>query len=162
MTTRFELIVACGFLVLILFGLHQTYQIDLAFSSDLETFSGPRAYPGLILGLTLAMTLGVLASLLLSPRPASGDDAAPLFHRGTLKAIWVLAALAGFVLLLEPVGYLLTMVPLLMVTARMNGARRWLTAAMVSILMALACLAVFRYGLNTVLPEGVLGIDAIL
>lgn len=161
MASRFELLVSCAFLALILFGLHQTYQIDLAFSSDLETFSGPRAYPGMILGLMLVTNVAVILSLLFSARPADADPEM-LFGRGTLKAALLMALLVVFALTFEPVGYLLTMIPLLVITAMMNGSRSWLTAIVVSIIMSLACLAIFRYGLNVVLPEGLLGIDMVL
>ena len=161
MVARFELVVACAFLVLILLGVQQTYRIDLAFSSDLETFSGPRAYPGLILGLMLVANLGVIASLLFSRQPVERSDE-PLFTRGTVDAAIVLLALVVFVFTFEPLGYLVAMIPLLIVSSMMNGARNLLVAAIVSTLMALACLVIFRYVLNTVLPEGVLGIDMIL
>ena len=58
---RIELAVTLAFVFAILFGLYQTSQIDLAFSSDLETFSGPRAYPGLILSALLVLSLSIAA-----------------------------------------------------------------------------------------------------
>ena len=57
---RVELAVTLVFVGLVILGLYLTSQIDLAFSSDLETFSGPRAYPGLILSIMLLLFVGTV------------------------------------------------------------------------------------------------------
>ena len=72
------------------------------------------------------------------------------------------AALLAFVLAFEPLGYLLTMVPLLMATAYLCGCRNGWRNLLVAVAASLVCLAALRYGLDTVLPEGVLGVDALI
>ena len=142
----------------ILIGLYLTSQIDLAFSSDLETFSGPRAYPAMILCAMLVFNaLSVLQSRS-AHQPASSQHAQPR----TGQAMTLFALLVLFCLVLEPLGYILAMTPLLIAVSWLNGARRWPAMVMVSVLLALTCLLIFRYALNTVLPEGLLGIDRIL
>jgi hypothetical protein len=56
---------------------------------------------------------------------------------------------------------LITLVPLLIAFGYLNGADNLARNALFSVVAAAACLVVFRYGLNTVLPEGILGIDEI-
>ena len=47
-----------------------TSRIDLSLSSSLETFTGPRAYPRLLLAVMAALLVALLASNLLSGVPA--------------------------------------------------------------------------------------------
>ena len=55
-----EITGAIAIMVIVSFYLHLTTQIDLAFSSELETIAGPRAYPRIIL-----VIMGALCVLLL-------------------------------------------------------------------------------------------------
>ena len=84
-----------------------------------------------------------------------------MFSMRTAPAAILLAIIVLFCFALEPIGYILTMIPLLIVTSRLNGARNWPVKIVVSALLATVCLVIFRYALNTVLPEGILGIDRI-
>ena len=155
--TRAELAVTLLLVGVALWGLFLTRRIDLAFSSELETFSGPRAYPGLILGVMLALLAGTVAQAL---RRSATE--APVFGAATWRAAGLFAALSAFVLTFERVGYILTMVPLLVLVAHLCGARKlWVSLGAALCLTAL-CLVIFRYGLATVLPEGLFGIDAVL
>jgi hypothetical protein len=159
-----DLAVALIFTVLILVGLYLTSRIDLAFSSDLETFSGPRAYPGTILSILLLFNLMIVVSQVRSV--VRNTDLRPDRQRSLptsfVQAAGLFVALVAFVLAFEPVGYILTMVPLLTISARLCGARSTINAFVVSMGLAAICLIVFRYGLATVLPEGVFGIDMLL
>lgn len=161
LSARTELVAGLVFTVLIALALVMTSRIDLAFSSDLETFSGPRAYPGIILGVMLALNLAVVAQQLLRIRSGETGGVEPVLTGGMRLAAAVFAALVAFLLAFEPVGYILTMVPLLFVAALLNGARSPVAAAVVAVALSAVCLVIFRYGLNTVLPEGVLGIDMV-
>ena len=155
--TRAELIVTLLLIVAVLWGIFLTRQIDLAFSSELETFSGPRAYPGLILGVMLALLGGTALHLLRGPQ----DKETFVFSASTWRAAGLFAALTVFVLLFEQVGYILTMVPLLILVAHLCGARSLVLSTVASLCLTAACLVIFRFGLATVLPEGLFGIDAI-
>lgn len=159
-----ELAFTAAFVVVIVLGLFFTSRIDLAFSSDLETFSGPRAYPRLVLLSLLALTLGTALGHLGKIRRGQTPDArqAPLFTAQTLLAGSLFVALVVFVLTFERIGYILTVVPLLIFVARLCGARSIVRAVIVAVCLSGICLLIFRYGLSTVLPEGIFGIDAVL
>ena len=160
---RIELAVSIGFIAAILFGLHQTSRIDLAFSSDLETFSGPRAYPGLILSVLLVLFISIAAGQFRRAYRDSGE--APrqesLLDKRSIWSAALMASLCLFVLAFESVGYILTMVPLLTLVGLLCGAKSVLRSLVVSVCLTAVCLVIFRYGLATVLPEGLLGVDTV-
>ncbi len=160
---RVELAIAIAFVGWIVVGLFFTSRIDLAFSSDLETFSGPRAYPGLILCIML-MLFGVIGAIQLREvlrDTESGFEYESFFSKRSVWSAALFVALFVFVLTFESVGYILTMVPLLTVVALLCGAKNALRAFIVAVCLTVVCLVIFRYGLSTVLPEGIFGIDAV-
>lgn len=159
-TTRQPLLFALTFTLAICVALYLTSRIDLAFSSDLETFSGPRAYPAMILGAMLVFNVITVLQSGFARQDAAPDPARTGLPR-TGHAMALFAVLVGFCFVFEPVGYLLTMIPLLILVAWLNGARNWPVTILVSVVLALTCLVIFRYALDTVLPEGLLGIDAV-
>lgn len=160
---RIELAVTLGFISAILFGLFLTRRIDLAFSSDLETFSGPRAYPGLILAALLGLfaALGVSQFRALKHQSQPKQDIEPLFSERSLWSAGLFASLLIFAFAFEGIGYILTMVPLLILVSVLCGARHMVWVVLTAIGLSAICLIIFRYGLATVLPEGVLGIDTL-
>lgn len=160
---RVELAIAIAFIGLIMVGLFLTSRIDLAFSSDLETFSGPRAYPGLILWVMLLLFVVIGANQLRemlrdTERCAEYET---FFNNRSVWSAALFVALFVFVLTFESVGYILTMVPLLTVVALLCGAKNAVRAFVVAVCLTAVCLVIFRYGLSTVLPEGFFGIDAV-
>jgi tripartite tricarboxylate transporter TctB family protein len=161
---RVELAITLAFLGAILVGLYLTSRIDLVFSSELETFSGPRAYPALILSIMLLLFGGIAASQLRAVRreTVSEPKFAPFFSARSIRSAVLFASLLVFVLSFESVGYILTMVPLLTFVALLCGAKNWIQALAVAVCLTAVCLLTFRYGLATVLPEGWFGIDEIL
>lgn len=142
-------------------GFYLTTLIDLTLSSDLETFTGPRAYPRILLAGMLLLALVQLAKLWVSrDQEALQEFAAPIHPRLT-KVLLALLVLAVFATVFEPLGYLITLAPLLIAIGYLNGADSFLKNVLFSIFASAICLVVFRYGLNTVLPEGLLGIDQV-
>ncbi|MEM7461337.1 MAG: tripartite tricarboxylate transporter TctB family protein [Pseudomonadota bacterium] len=140
-----------------LFGLWQTTLIDLSFSSELETFTGPRAYPQILLTVILVLSLCVVVGALLD-RGKSTEKIEPE-SRNKWKVLGAILIMVVFIALFEPLGFILT-VPLLVIAAGwLNGAENMLRVATTAVLVSAFCLVLFRYGLNTVLPEGLLGID---
>ena len=120
-TTKTPFLFALFFTAAILIGFYLTSRIDLAFSSDLETFSGPRAYPGMILAVMLAFNLVTLfQNRKIAPFGAMSQTSNPR----TSQAMALFAVLVLFCFVLEPVGYILTMIPLLIIVARHSGARQ--------------------------------------
>ncbi len=163
MQAKPDLVSSLAVLALIVVGFWLTTTIDLSFTSDLETFSGPRAYPRLLLSLALVFNLIIIGRAWLGLRAGgAGHQAEAPLVSGRLKAVAAAVALGLFVLLLEPVGYILTMLPLLVVLSLLFGARRPAVVVGVSLALMLVCLIAFRFGLNTVLPEGAFGIDMLV
>lgn len=163
MQARSDLISSLAVLLLIGGGFFLTTTIDLSFTSDLETFTGPRAYPRLLLSLMLVFNLIVLARAWSRMRDADAPAPAATSKNATgqLKAAAAACALIVFVVAFEPLGYILAMSPLLIVISLLFGARRRVLAVAVSLALMASCLLIFRFGLNTVLPEGLLGVDMI-
>jgi hypothetical protein len=164
--TRTELLASLVSTALVVVGIYLTIRIDLSFSSGMNVFTGPRGYPGVILGAMLLLGLILVGKfarqLRAEPGPTSdADDRSEEGRQGKIKAAAAYLAFAVFVLVLEPLGYILAMLALLVVVARLGGARRWSVALLASFVMMLTCLLIFRYGLDTVLPEGIFGIDMI-
>jgi len=140
-------------------------QIDMEFASDLEIIGGPRRYPRIILAVFILMNVILIVSTVLKTgskselaKPAS-VNASTL--DGKVRAAAVFLLLIVFVIAFEFVGYLILTGPLLIFVAMMNGARLSVRMVAVCVILTVTCLFVFRYGLNIVLPEGLLGIDGI-
>ena len=166
MKTRTELWASLVSTALVVVGIYLTARIDLSFSSGMNVFTGPRGYPGVILGAMLLLGLILIGKsarqFLGEPGAVSEtDDRSEDERQGRIKAAAAYLAFALFVLILEPLGYILAMLALLVVVALLAGARRWSMALLACFVMMLSCLLIFRYGLDTVLPEGVFGIDMI-
>lgn len=152
-----ELIGAIGMILLVLFFFWQSGKIDLAFSSELETLTGPRAYPRIILsamGLLCAVQLFLAFS-------TPGGDTAEAGGSNIVRVGLMIALVAVFAAAFEPLGYILTAPLLVYFSARLNRATNRINAAAVALIVSAVILVVFRYGLNTVLPEGVIGIDQV-
>jgi len=160
---RVELVITLVFAILIMVGLVLTSRIDLAFSSDLETFSGPRAYPGLILSVLLTLMVFIAVNQFRGVFLDSngGFEFEALFNSRSVWSAALFVSLFVFVLTFEGVGYILTMIPLLTVGALLCGAKGVMRALVAAICLTAVSLVIFRYGLATVLPEGIFGIDAV-
>ena len=152
-----ELVSATALIAIVAFFFYLTSQIDLAFSSDLEKLTGPRAYPRIILGVMSIFGLLLLFQAWIAPK-----DKLEKTSWGDLRAVVLaLALIILFTSLFEPLGYLLTVPPLVFAAALLNRAQNLKAAVLVAITASLTLLIIFRYGLNTVLPEGVLAIDQV-
>lgn len=147
-------------------ALVMTGSIDMEFASELEILAGPRRYPRIILTLFISMNVLLLAVTFFKYRAlqlGKDDEPEASYNRsGKSKALIVFLALGVFVLFFESVGYLLLTGPLLVLVAMMNGAKLSAPTVIVCALLLIVCLVVFRFGINIVLPEGLLGIDMLL
>ena len=111
---------------------------------------GPWAVPALIaIGLLLS-TVGALYE-----RP--GGHIRPLQLMDSKTLMGACGILVLYILLLNPVGYLLTTLMLLFVIARLLGSRRILRDAVFSIVTTAVVYAFFNFVLKIGLPSGVLG-----
>lgn len=162
---RWELAGQFVFLALAISAFMLTGRIDMAFASDLEIFAGPRRYPRIILAIFISMNVVLIVTTLLRARTLSIPEAGPGDEpgsKGRVRALAVLIALSVFVAVFETLGYLVLTAPLLIFVAVMNKAPLSAKTIIVCLCLTIICLMIFRYALNVVLPEGILGIDMIL
>ncbi|MGY8839959.1 tripartite tricarboxylate transporter TctB family protein [Candidatus Njordibacter sp. Uisw_039] len=151
-----EITGAIAIMVIVSFYLHLTTQIDLAFSSELETIAGPRAYPRIILVIMGALcVLLLIQSWFAQPKETSEETG----EKSLVSVVLAILMLCIFASAFEPVGYIFTVPPLVFAAALLNRARNWKSAALTALISTACLLIIFRYGLNIVLPEGLLGID---
>ena len=106
-----EMFGAAALLAIVAFFFYLTSLIDLAFSSDLEKFTGPRAYPRIILGAMSLISLLLLCQAWISPK-----DRLEKTSWSNLRLVgFALTLITLFASLFEPLGYLLTVPPLVFV-----------------------------------------------
>ncbi len=96
------------------------------------------------------------------PGLAAGTEPGHLFFRpGELRSVLaVFGVLAMYVALLEPVGFILTSCVFLFVTIKImapDGKFDWRFAALLSVIVPPVVYVLFVYGLDMLLPEGILG-----
>jgi hypothetical protein len=134
--------------------LAMTLRLDVDLQRNVGGAIGPDAYPGL-----LAVAIVALALVLLwqARRPQPEPAAEPADRAGWRRVGLALALLCGFTLLLEPLGFLIAMPLMLVLLMRLTGDRRWWLTLPAALLMTLLLYGFFRYGMNLVLPEGLLG-----
>ena len=156
-----ELFSAVAIAVLVFIGFYETSQIDLTLSSELETFTGPRAYPRIILSGMLFLVCIQLGKIWIGRTKKTVTSNTLPIHPRLTKVFLAFSTLTLFTALFEPLGYLITMVPLLTMVGYLNGADSFTRTVTFSIFASVICLVIFRYGLNIVLPEGLIGIDQI-
>ena len=114
---------------------------------------GPRAFP-VLLGVLFALA-GVL--LLVESRARGPAAAPPLPHAGLRKRAvgGVAAATLAFIVLLEPLGYLVAITLYLSGVMRWLHGRRALLCLAISILFALGSYSLFVKGLGVALAKGI-------
>ena len=110
---------------------------------------GPGVFPLALSILLCVATLGVLAEPLL--QAPGRDERVGLFHGPVLLAF---AALCAVALLLERIGFLLTMTLFLLVLYQAFSTLGWLRAAAAAVVSALALHAFFAYAIGVPLPRG--------
>jgi putative tricarboxylic transport membrane protein len=69
---------------------------------------------------------------------------------------WVSAGIIGYGLLVERAGFVIASTLLFALVARGFNSRRWLSNAVMGLVLAIIVFAIFNYGLGLTLPAGVL------
>jgi tripartite-type tricarboxylate transporter receptor subunit TctC len=121
-----------------------------AFESVRATRYGPMVFPALI-GVGLAITAGTL----LARRNRAATPAAD-FRPAVIGAGVAVAWVAAFILLVEPLGFILTTFVLLALLMKYLGARVTIAAAIAAV-TAVATYQLFAIQLRVSLPTGLLG-----
>lgn len=146
---RSNLIVGVIFLVFIAACLVASLQIKApASGSD----PGPAAYPQFVLALLAVCAIGLILT------PADNPEASQ--QRRWPMVVAVFAMLAGYVLLLAVLGYLLATICFVAGMVLLSGERRWPVLTVYALVLPLGLYYIFSGYLNIALPFGVL--EAIL
>ncbi|MFI7706230.1 tripartite tricarboxylate transporter TctB family protein [Nonomuraea sp. NPDC049480] len=139
-------IVSLGFLAAAVVVLAQAFAIP---RGDGYQAVGPRAFPLLVgCGLAVVAVIGVVQAF------SGGTEAAEEIHWPSVGML--VAALAGYALLLVPAGYWQATTVFFAVVARVLGSRRPVRDVLVGLVLALATYFLFDRLLGITLPPGLI------
>ena len=136
----------------------QTFSFNVTASERVGGGIDAAGYPRLLAGLTVLLGIALAGRALWKRRrvrPGPGGDAAGQ-GGGRFRAALSFAVLLLYTLLLEPLGFLVATPLAVGVLLRIVGGRGALHAAAAAIAFTAAIFVFFRYGVNIVLPEGLL------
>jgi putative tricarboxylic transport membrane protein len=124
------------------------------------TVGGPRFAPLVVTGAWTALALVYLAGQLI--RSSTVDEStvdvadSPPDRFVRLSPVLLLAALLGYVALLEPLGFALASTGFFVAASRILGSRRWVRDVLVAVGLAFGAYLAFTRLLDIHLPPGVL------
>lgn len=123
-----------------------------------EQSIGPRFFPYLVGGAMVAIGLWLVVAVAMGDRGKSeeGEDVDTDAATDWKALATISAALVGYVLILEPVGYLLSTMGLFAAMAWTLGARRPRSLVLASVLVPFVAYMLFTRGLGVYLPNGIL------
>lgn len=152
---RSEVVPAAGLVVLGIYLLLSARGISVPAG---EHSIGPRFFPYVVGGVLVVVGLWLVVAVLRGDRAEAEagedvDDQASTDWR-TLGVI--AAVLAGYVVLVQPLGYLLATIGLFAGMAWSLGARSWRSLVLVSLLVPFATYLLFTRALGIYLPNGLL------
>ncbi len=136
----------------------QTFSFNVTASERVGGGIDAAGYPRLLAGLTVLLGIALAGRALWKwrrARPGPGGDAAGR-GGGRVRAALSFAVLLLYTLLLEPLGFLVATPLAVGALLRIVGGRGALHAAVAAIAFTAAIFVFFRYGVNIVLPEGLL------
>lgn len=151
-----ELILA---LATVAFGLAVVWQTSLIRLTPAYSRVGPRVLPYIVGGGLVLIGIWVAVESLTGRAPTTSDDSEDADP--TLPTDWralgmVAAALAAYLLLLEPAGFVVASAVLFVGAAYAMGSRRTVRDAAIGILIAAVLFLAFTRGLGIRLPGGIL------
>ena len=138
----------------------QTFSFNVTASERVGGGIDAAGYPRLLAGLTILLGIALAGRALWkwrSARPGPAGDADEAGQGGgKLRAALSFAVLLLYTFLLEPLGFLLATPLAVGALLRIVGRRGAVHAALAAIAFTAAIFVFFRYGVNIVLPEGLL------
>ncbi|TDD11348.1 tripartite tricarboxylate transporter TctB family protein [Nonomuraea deserti] len=138
-------IVSAGFLLAAVVVLVQAFAIP---RGEGYQAVGPRAFPLLVGGgLAVVAVIGAVQAFRAGPQDAEEETHWP-------SVLMLVAALAGYALVLVPAGYWQATTVFFAVVARVLGSRKLLRDAVVGLVLALATYFLFDRLLGITLPPG--------
>lgn len=165
MTRRFKLDSLIGGLFCFAFAawlLHQTLQLDVEAAARVGGGIGAADYPTILAVTALMLSLVLILQGLFArfAEEVDGDETAPGMasdaEQSYLRPTLAFATLVLYALLFEPAGYLVVTPVALVALMRITGERRWTLAVVSAVCWTIALFLLFRFGVNLVLPEGLL------
>ena len=136
----------------------QTFSFNVTASERVGGGIDAAGYPRLLAGLTILLGIGLAGRALWkwrTVRPGPAREAAGE-GGGKRRAALSFAVLLLYTLLLEPLGFLLATPLAVGALLRIVGGRGAVHAAIAAVAFTAAIFVFFRYGVNIVLPEGLL------
>ena len=139
----------------------ETFSFNVTASARVGGGIDAAGYPRLLAILTCGLALILLARVvfraLTARTRASMETQAPVDSaHGTTKAAVAFLLLLAYTVALVPVGFLIATPIVIVALLRLLATRAWPHAIAAALLVTLTVFALFRYGVNIVLPEGVL------
>ncbi len=135
----------------------ETFSFSVTASERVGGGIDAAGYPRLLAGLTVLLGLALAGRALWRWRAAAPPAADTAGQGGRrLRAGLCFAVLLIYTLLLEPLGFLLATPLAVGVLLRIIGGRGAVHAAIAAVAFTAAIFIFFRYGVNIVLPEGLL------
>jgi putative tricarboxylic transport membrane protein len=119
---------------------------------------GPGFFPFWLSVIGIALTGAILLQVTLGPLLADAPGGLLPERRAALQGLGVLVALAAAAVLLEPLGFRLTVLPFVAVLLVALGARSWLAIALCAVGGSFGVFHVFYHWLKVPLPVGAFGI----
>ncbi len=136
----------------------QTFSFNVTASERVGGGIDAAGYPRLLASLTVLLGITLAGRALWKWRAALPCPAASPAGQGggKLRAAFSFAVLLFYTLLLEPLGFLVATPLAVGALLRIVGGRGALHAAVAAVAFTAAIFVFFRYGVNIVLPEGLL------
>jgi putative tricarboxylic transport membrane protein len=133
--------------------------ISLGYSLTDALGPGPGFFPFWLSLVGAALSAAILVQVTRA-EPEAGAPASSIApdRQVALQAVGVLAALAAAALLLEPLGYRLTMLPFILALLLILGARSPIAIALTALAGSFGVFHVFYYWLKVPLPIGAFGL----
>jgi putative tricarboxylic transport membrane protein len=148
-----ELVFVIGLLVFSLFMLWTAYGI-----SKFESLTSAGAFPMVATGVMVLCALQIVRRTLGLERAEAepGESIAKQFVRRLTPTVVLTftAAIAAYMLLLQPLGFLLSSYLFLVISMALLGSRRWGLNLLVSALALAAIYLIFQTVFSVVLPSG--------
>jgi len=143
--------------VLVVAGLSFGYVALRELDGDGVTVGGPRFAPLVVTGAWTALAIAYLVGQLRRPSTVDDEvDPEPPRRLAWLSPALLLAALLGYVALLEPLGFALASTGFFVAASRILGSRSWLRDVPVAVGLAFGAYLAFTRLLDIQLPAGVL------
>ncbi|RBW68033.1 tripartite tricarboxylate transporter TctB family protein [Bacillus taeanensis] len=105
----------------------------------------------------LGFLLLILSILLFIEKKTTNQQDKPALDKKEIKILLItLGLILAYIVLLEPIGFVLDTMVFLIVTTRILGYQNWKITISVSVIFTLVLYISFNYLLNIYLPQGIL------